>query len=153
MLFSEHDLQYLPPPPINLHIDRGHHLEKQRNTSPLKSLFDSSQLSGSINVQDGRTMSFLKTIYGSRSKIRLLCRLPPKGTSPFPLQGKNLYAKDELTCNNIHCRDVTCTHLSLCFAVLLEVAAVLIYLSVLLEDWLITSRLLHTLFFITYGFL
>ena len=80
--------------------------------------------------------------------------LPPlKGTSPFSLQGKNLYAKDELTWNNIHWRDVTCTHLSLCFAVLLEVAAVLTYLSVLLEDWLITSHLLHTLFFITYGFL
>lgn len=78
---------------------------------------------------------------------------PPKGLSPFPFQGKNLYAKDELTCNNIHCRDVTSTHLSLCFAVLLEVAAVLTYLSVLLEGWLITSHLLHTLFFITYGFL
>ena len=44
-------------------------------TSPLKTLFDSSQLSGSINVQDGGTTSFLKTIHASRSKIRLLCRL------------------------------------------------------------------------------
>ena len=63
------------------YIDRGCHLEKQRKrlrgrgTSPLKSLFDSSQLSGSINLQDGRTTSFLKTIHGSRSKIHLLCRL------------------------------------------------------------------------------
>ena len=63
------------------YIDRGRHLEKQRKrlrgrgTSPLKSLFDSFQLSGSINVQDGRTTSFLKTIHGSRSKIHLLCRL------------------------------------------------------------------------------
>ena len=62
------------------YIDRGRHLEKQRKrlrgrgTSPLKSLFDSSQLSGSINVQDGRT-SFLKTIHGSCSKTHLLCRL------------------------------------------------------------------------------
>ena len=45
------------------------------STSPLKTLFDSSQLSGSINVQDGGTTSSLKTIQGSRSKIRLLCRL------------------------------------------------------------------------------
>ena len=45
------------------------------STSPLKSVFDSSQLSGSINVQDGGTTLFLKTIHGSRSKIRLLCRL------------------------------------------------------------------------------
>ena len=62
------------------YIDRGRHLEKQRKrlrgrgTSPLKSLFDWSQLSGSINVQDGRT-SFLKTIRGSCSKTHLLCRL------------------------------------------------------------------------------
>ena len=45
------------------------------STSPLKSVFDSCQLSGSINVQDGGTTLFLKTIHGSRSKIRLLCRL------------------------------------------------------------------------------
>ena len=45
------------------------------STSPLKSGFDSSQLSGSINVQDGGITLFLKTIHGSRSKIRLLCRL------------------------------------------------------------------------------
>ena len=69
------------------YIDRGRHLEKQRkrlrgrggvlnpSTSPLKTLFDSSQLSGSINVQDGGTTSSLKTIQGSRSKTRLLCRL------------------------------------------------------------------------------
>ena len=58
-------------------IDRGRHLEKQRkrlrrrgggreggeegrrnpSTSPLKSVFDSSQLSGSINVQDGETIT------------------------------------------------------------------------------------------------
>ena len=73
------------------YIDRGRHLEKQRkrlmgrgggthlpSTSPLKTLFDSSQLSGSINVQDGGTTSFLKTIHGSRPKIRLLCRLESK---------------------------------------------------------------------------
>jgi len=45
------------------------------SNSPLKSVFDSSQLSGSINVQDGGTTSFPKTNHGSRSKIRLLCRL------------------------------------------------------------------------------
>ena len=45
------------------------------STSPLKTLFDSSQLSGSINAQDGGTASVLKTIHGSRPKIRLLCRL------------------------------------------------------------------------------
>ena len=45
------------------------------STSPLKALFDSSQLSSSINVQDGGTTSFLKTIHGSRPKIHLLCRL------------------------------------------------------------------------------
>ena len=56
-------------------IDRGRHLEKQRKSSPLKLGFDSSQLSGSINVQDGRTTLFMKTSHGSRSKIRLLCRL------------------------------------------------------------------------------
>ena len=46
------------------------------HTSPLKSLFDSSQLSGSINVQDGGRTSFLKTIHGSRSKIRLVTPPP-----------------------------------------------------------------------------
>ena len=45
------------------------------STSPLKLGFDSSQLYGSINVQDGRTTLFMKTSHGSRSKIRLLCRL------------------------------------------------------------------------------
>ena len=69
------------------YIDRGRHLEKQRKrlTSPLKSLFDSSQLSGKINVQDGGTTSFLKTIHGSRSKIRLLCRLVALFCCPFYL--------------------------------------------------------------------
>ena len=57
------------------YIDRGRHLEKQRKvlreegvkrgkggeTSSFKSFFDSSQLSGSINVQDGGTTSFPKT--------------------------------------------------------------------------------------------
>ena len=45
-----------------------------------------SQIFGSINVQDGGTTSFLKTIHGSRSKIRLLCRLDLKQnetTAPF----------------------------------------------------------------------
>ena len=32
------------------------------SNSPLKSVFDSSQLSGSINVQDGGTTSFPKQI-------------------------------------------------------------------------------------------
>ena len=41
------------------------------STSPLKSVFDMSQLSGSINVHDGGTMSFLKTNHALRSKIRL----------------------------------------------------------------------------------
>ena len=50
------------------------------STSPLKTLFDSSQLSGSIYVQDGGTTSFLKTIHGSRPKIRLFCRLPRQKT-------------------------------------------------------------------------
>ena len=49
------------------------------STSPLKSVFDSSQLSGSINVQDGGETSFLKTIHGSRSKISLFCRLESRG--------------------------------------------------------------------------
>ena len=57
------------------YIDRGRHLEKQRKvlreegvkrgkggeTSSFKSFFDSSQLSSSINVQDGGTTSFPKT--------------------------------------------------------------------------------------------
>ena len=57
------------------YIDRGRHLEKQRKVlreegvkrgkggeaSSFKSVFDSSQLSGSINVQDGGTTSFPKT--------------------------------------------------------------------------------------------
>ena len=45
------------------------------SASPLKLVFDLSQLSGSINVQDGGTTSFPKTNHGSRSKIRPLCKL------------------------------------------------------------------------------
>ena len=45
------------------------------STSPLISVFDSSQLSGSINVQDGGKTSFLKKNHGLRCKIRLLYRL------------------------------------------------------------------------------
>ena len=59
---------------------------------PLKSVFDSSQLSGSINVQDGRTTSFLKTIPGSRSKRRLLCR-------PFEQSHKGLFEMVMKSCN------------------------------------------------------
>ena len=33
-------------------IDHGRHLKKQKTNSPLKSVFDSPQLSGSFNVQD-----------------------------------------------------------------------------------------------------
>ena len=56
-------------------------------TSPLISVFDSSQLSGSINVQDGGETSFLKKkSHGSRCKIRLLCRLrkPREPHTPTP---------------------------------------------------------------------
>ena len=56
-------------------MEGGRGGEARGETSPLKSVFDSSQLSGSINVQDGGTTLFLKTIHGSRSKIRLLCKL------------------------------------------------------------------------------
>jgi len=86
------------------YTDRGRHLEKQRkyfflpspspspilnpSTSPLKSVFDSSQLSGSINVQDGRTTLFLKTIHGLRSKIRLLYRL--KSSRLFGVHGSTI---------------------------------------------------------------
>ena len=45
------------------------------SNSPIKSVFDSSRLSGSIIVQDGITTSFPKTNHGLRSKILLLCRL------------------------------------------------------------------------------
>ena len=57
------------------------------STSPLISVFDSSQLSGSINVQDGGETSFLKKkSHGSRCKIRLLCRLrkPREPHTPTP---------------------------------------------------------------------
>ena len=58
------------------------------STSPLISVFDSSQLSGSINVQDGGETSFLKKkkSHGSRCKIRLLCRLrkPREPHTPAP---------------------------------------------------------------------
>ena len=64
----------IPPPPSPI---------LNPSTSPLKSIFDSSQLSGSINFQDDGTTSFLKTIHGSRSKIRLLCRLPSANETFF----------------------------------------------------------------------
>ena len=98
------------------YIDRGRHLEKQRkrlrgrgggrgegregerrkppspilnpSTSPLKTLFDSSQLCGSINVQDSRTTSFLKTIHGSRS-IFLLFPMKVAATHAHSSQGKS----------------------------------------------------------------
>ena len=70
------------------YIVRSRHLEKPRKklreegwvreegTSPLKSVFDSSQLSGSINLQDGRTTLLSeKKNHGLRCKIRLLCTL------------------------------------------------------------------------------
>lgn len=44
-------------------------------TSPLKSVFQWSQLSGSMNVQDGGITSLLKTNHGSCSNICLLYRL------------------------------------------------------------------------------
>ena len=65
------------------------------STSPLKTLFDLSQLSGSINVQDGGTTSFLKTIHGSCPKIRLLCRLLNPSTSPL----KTLFDLSQLSCS------------------------------------------------------
>ena len=54
------------------------------STSPLKSVFDLSQLSGSINVHDGGTMSFLKTNHWWHSKIRLFCRLGMHHFSSVP---------------------------------------------------------------------
>ena len=65
------------------------------STSPLKSVFDSSQLSGSNNVQDGGTTLFLKTIHGSRSKIRLLCRLIFVWPS-HAVRSNTLYASNRL---------------------------------------------------------
>ena len=56
------------------------------STSPLKSVFDSSQLSGSINIQDSRT-SFPKTNHGSCFKILLLCRLAIKAIDHFTVVG------------------------------------------------------------------
>ena len=58
------------------------------STSPLKTLFDSSQLCGSINVQDSRTTSFLKTIHGSRS-IFLLFPMKVAATHAHSSQGKS----------------------------------------------------------------
>ena len=45
------------------------------STSPSKTLFDSSQLSGSVNVQDGGTNVIPENNSLIRPKIRLLCRL------------------------------------------------------------------------------
>ena len=64
------------------------------STSPLKSVFDSSQLSGSINVHDGGTMSFLKTNHASRSKICLLCRLGMRHFSPVPSDNQSTGCKE-----------------------------------------------------------
>ena len=52
------------------YTDRGRHLEKprERPTSPLKSVIDSPQLSGSINVQDGRITLFPKKIMDRAAK-------------------------------------------------------------------------------------
>ena len=94
------------------YIDRGRHLEKQRkrlrgrggvlnpSTSPLKTLFDSSQLSGSINFQDGGTTSCLKTIHGSRPKIRLLCRLSFR----YRNRADSYLWTEALSCHGFSCR-------------------------------------------------
>ena len=102
------------------YIDRGRHLEKQRKrlrgrgTSPLKSLFDSSQLSGSINVQDGRTTSFLKTIYGSRSKIHLLCRLGTCHQSHLFLPHQFLFFGASIVVPNLYASVPAYVRLCLC---------------------------------------
>ena len=71
------------------------------STSPLISVFDSSQHSGSINVQDGGKTSFLKKkSHGSRCKIRLLCRLrklrephtPTPTPTPMGVQSCSLFS-------------------------------------------------------------
>ena len=52
------------------YTDLGRHLERprERPTSPLKSVIDSPQLSGSINVQDGRITLFPKKIMDRAAK-------------------------------------------------------------------------------------
>ena len=72
------------------------------STSPLISVFDSSQLSGSINVQDGGETSFLKKkSHGSRCKIRLLCRLrklrAPHTPTPTGVQSCSLFSASLMT--------------------------------------------------------
>ena len=105
------------------YIDRGRHLEKQRKrlrgrgTSPLKSLFDSSQPSGSINVQDGRTTSFppiLKTIHGSRSKIHLLCRLGTSHQSHLFLPHQFLFFGASIVVPNFYASVPAYVRLCLC---------------------------------------
>ena len=102
------------------YIDRGRHLEKQRKrlrgrgTSPLKSLFDSSQLSGSINVQDGRTTSFLKTIHGSRSKMHLLCRLGTCHQSHLFLPHQFLFFGASIVVPNLYASVPAYVRLCLC---------------------------------------
>ena len=71
-------------------------------TSPLISVFDSSQLSGSINVQDGGKTSFLKKkSHGSRCRIRLLCRLrkprEPHTLMPIGVQSCSLFSASLMT--------------------------------------------------------
>ena len=61
------------------------------STSPLKTLFDSSQLSGSINVQDGGTTSFLKSWIPPQNTPALQAMLhenyfPPKISDQATLQ-------------------------------------------------------------------
>ena len=72
------------------------------STSPLITVFDSSQLSGSINVQDGGKTSFLKKkSHGSRCRIRLLCRLrkPREPHTPMPMgvQSCSLFSASLMT--------------------------------------------------------
>ena len=77
------------------YIDPGRRLEKPRKRlreeggggrreektftfppPPLKSVFDSSQLSGRIDVQDGGTTSFPKTNHGSRPNTPIVFTYP-----------------------------------------------------------------------------
>ena len=71
-------------------IDHGRHLKKQKTNSPLKSVFDSPQLSGSFNVQDD-WIALLpkKKNYGSRCKIRLLCCFYMTSRRPYWCTKKN----------------------------------------------------------------
>ena len=62
---------------------------------------------GSVRLPVIQIVAYRAAMLFSEHDLQYLPRPPLKGTSPFPLQGKNLYAKDELTWNNIHCRDVT----------------------------------------------